>query len=123
MGVHDSNHFGATGYYSDMALMQDMIGVVIANTEPAVAPLGGKEPIIGTNPLAIGIPSNKNYISMDMATSASARENSLRQHVRVRRSQKTLHWMPMEIQQQILTRHSRVPYCHLEHTRGMRLPS
>ena len=73
VGVHDSNHFGATGYYSDMALMQDMIGVVIANTEPAVAPLGGKEPIIGTNPLAIGIPSNKNYISMDMATSASAR--------------------------------------------------
>ncbi|MCE7697577.1 MAG: Ldh family oxidoreductase [Methanobacterium paludis] len=73
VGIHDSNHFGVTGYYSDMALMKNMIGVVIANTEPAVAPLGGKEPIIGTNPIAIGIPSNKNYISVDMATSASAR--------------------------------------------------
>ena len=50
-----------------------MIGIVIANTEPAVAPIGGKEPIIGTDHIAIGIPSNKNYVSVDMATSASAR--------------------------------------------------
>jgi L-2-hydroxycarboxylate dehydrogenase (NAD+) len=73
VGIHDSNHFGVAGYYSDMAVMQDMIGLVVANTEPAVAPIGGKEPIIGTNPMAIGIPSNKNYVSVDMATSASAR--------------------------------------------------
>lgn len=73
VGVHDSNHFGVAGYYSDMAIMNNMIGMVIANTEPAVAPIGGKVPIIGTNPVAIGIPSNKNYVSVDMATSASAR--------------------------------------------------
>lgn len=73
VGVHDSNHFGVAGYYSDMAVMADMIGLVITNTEPAVAPIGGKEPILGTNPVAIGIPSNKNYVSVDMATSASAR--------------------------------------------------
>ncbi|HML06476.1 MAG TPA: L-sulfolactate dehydrogenase [Methanobacterium sp.] len=73
VGVHDSNHFGVAGYYSDMAVMEGMIGLVIANTEPAVAPIGGKEPILGTNPIAIGIPSNKNYVSVDMATSASAR--------------------------------------------------
>jgi L-2-hydroxycarboxylate dehydrogenase (NAD+) len=73
VGVHNSNHFGVAGYYSDMAIMQNMVGIVIANTEPAVAPIGGKEPIIGTNPIAIGIPSNKHYVSVDMATSASAR--------------------------------------------------
>ncbi len=73
VGVHGSNHFGVAGYYSDMAIMQDMIGIVVANTEPAVAPIGGKEPIIGTNPIAIGIPSNTHYVSVDMATSASAR--------------------------------------------------
>ncbi len=73
VGIHDSNHFGVAGYYSDMAIMQDLIGIVVANTEPAMAPIGGKEAIIGTNPIAIGIPSNKNYVSVDMATSASAR--------------------------------------------------
>ena len=73
VGIHNSNHFGVAGYYSDMAIMQDLVGLVIANTEPAMAPIGGKEAIIGTNPIAIGIPSNKNYVSVDMATSASAR--------------------------------------------------
>lgn len=73
VGIHDSNHFGVAGYYSDMAIMEDLVGLVIANTEPAVAPIGGKIPILGTNPIAIGIPSNKNYVSVDMATSASAR--------------------------------------------------
>ncbi len=73
VGVHNSNHFGVAGYYSDMAIMQDMVGLVVANTEPAVAPIGGKVPIIGTNPIAIGIPSNTHYVSVDMATSASAR--------------------------------------------------
>ena len=73
VGIHDSNHFGVAGYYSDMAMMQDLIGLVIANTEPAMAPIGGKEAIIGTNPIAIGIPSNKNYVAVDMATSTSAR--------------------------------------------------
>jgi len=73
VGIHNSNHFGVAGYYSDMALMEDLIGIVIANTEPAVAPIGGKEPILGTNPLAIGMPSGSHYVSVDMATSASAR--------------------------------------------------
>ncbi len=73
VGVHDSNHFGVTGYYSDMAAMEDLIGVVITNTEPAMAPLGGKTPLLGTNPIAISIPSNKNYITLDMATSSTAR--------------------------------------------------
>lgn len=73
VGVHNSNHFGVAGYYTDMAIMEDLIGIVIANTEPAVAPIGGKEPILGTNPLAIGIPSQSHYVSVDMATSASAR--------------------------------------------------
>jgi L-2-hydroxycarboxylate dehydrogenase (NAD+) len=73
VGIHESNHFGVTGYYSDLAAMENLIGLAICNTDPAVAPIGGKKPIIGTNPLAIAIPSNKHYVSVDMATSASAR--------------------------------------------------
>ncbi|MDR2829494.1 MAG: Ldh family oxidoreductase [Methanobrevibacter sp.] len=72
VGTNNSNHFGVTGFYSDLAIKEGVIGFVIANTEPAIAPLGGKEPIIGTNPIAIGVPGD-NYISIDMATSATAR--------------------------------------------------
>jgi len=73
VGTHDSNHFGATGYYSDLAMKNDVIGIVTANTEPAIAPMGTKKPLIGTNPIAIGIPAKDTYIAVDMATSASAR--------------------------------------------------
>ena len=72
VGVHNSNHFGVTGFYSDLALRENCIGFVIANTDPAIAPLGGRTPLIGTNPIALGIPS-ETYITVDMATSVTAR--------------------------------------------------
>ena len=72
VGVHNTNHFGVTGFYSDLALRENCIGLVIANTDPAIAPLGGSKPLIGTNPIALGIPS-ETYITVDMATSVTAR--------------------------------------------------
>lgn len=72
VGVHNSNHFGVTGFYSDLALRENCIGLVIANTDPAIAPLGGSKALIGTNPVALGIPSDS-YITVDMATSVTAR--------------------------------------------------
>lgn len=75
VGVHDSNHYGIAGYYSDLASLQDMIGIVISNTEPAMAPFGGKKALLGTNPITISIPTDDihNYICVDMATSITAR--------------------------------------------------
>ena len=72
VGVHNTNHFGVTGFYSDLALRENVIGMVIANTDPAIAPFGGSKALIGTNPIAIGIPS-ESYIAVDMATSVTAR--------------------------------------------------
>ena len=72
VGVHNTNHFGVTGFYSDLALRENCIGLVIANTDPAIAPLGGSKPLIGTNPIALGTPS-ETYITVDMATSVTAR--------------------------------------------------
>ncbi len=75
VGIHDSNHYGIAGYYSDMASVQDMIGIVISNTEPAMAPFGGKKALLGTNPITISIPTDDihNYVCVDMATSITAR--------------------------------------------------
>lgn len=75
VGIHNSNHYGIAGYYADLASVQDMIGIVISNTEPAMAPFGGKKALLGTNPITISIPSDDihNYICVDMATSITAR--------------------------------------------------
>ncbi len=72
--VRHSNHYGIAGYYAMMALERDMIGVSLTNTHPAVAPTGGRRPTIGTNPIAIAVPTDESLpFVLDMATSVVPR--------------------------------------------------
>jgi len=51
----------------------DMIGMVMNNGgSPMTAPPGGFDPVIGTNPIAIGIPTSADPIIADMATAKKA---------------------------------------------------
>jgi len=71
--VNNSNHFGIAGFYSMMALEHGMIGVCMTNSQPLVVPTYGKTAIVGTNPISVSAPSNKEYpFVLDMATSAVA---------------------------------------------------
>jgi L-2-hydroxycarboxylate dehydrogenase (NAD+) len=72
VGVTNSNHFGIAGYYAEMAMRERMIGIVTTTTDALVHPWGGAEPVLGTNALAIGIPSDPPVL-LDMATSVAAR--------------------------------------------------
>ena len=55
VGVKNSNHFGIASYYSMMALDQNMIGLVITNASPAIAPFGTISSLLGTNPVSIAV--------------------------------------------------------------------
>ena len=73
-GVRGGNHYGYAGYYAQMAAKEGMIGIAKSTAASACAPYGGKEPLLGTNPLAIAIPSaNREPFLLDMATSLVAR--------------------------------------------------
>ncbi len=72
-GIFNSNHFGALGYYTERASKEEMIGLAITNTFPAMAPLGGKEKAIGNNPFAISVPRLRDFpITYDVSTSTVA---------------------------------------------------
>ena len=72
--VKNSNHFGTASYFSMMALDENMIGIVMSNASPAIAPFGTATPLLGTNPLSIAIPAkNKIPLVLDMAMSTVAR--------------------------------------------------
>jgi len=77
VGVHDSNHLGMLGYYTDLVRRDGYVGIAMTNTEPAMPPHGGAEPILGTNPIAISIPSDPPF-NLDMSTSSIARGTVLR---------------------------------------------
>ncbi len=57
--VGNSNHFGIAGFYAMMALENDMIGIAMTNASALVTPTFGKEKMLGTNPIAVAIPANK----------------------------------------------------------------
>src|SRR5580692_8207544 len=73
VGVRRSNHAGPAGLYAEMAAAHGMIGVyaAVANANH-MATWGGADHLLGTNPLAIGVPSGHGALVFDMATSIVA---------------------------------------------------
>lgn len=72
--VRDSNHFGMAAYYAMMALEYDLIGISLTNSAPLMVPTHGKNAIMGTNPISIAVPTNKECpFVLDMATSTATR--------------------------------------------------
>ncbi|WP_265110803.1 Ldh family oxidoreductase [Halosolutus halophilus] len=72
VGAHSSNHLGMLGYYTNQARHDGYVAIGMTNTEPAMPPYGGSEPILGTNPIAIGLPTHPPF-NLDMSTSSIAR--------------------------------------------------
>eukprot|EP01090_Pellita_catalonica_P003535 TRINITY_DN13203_c0_g1_i1.p1 TRINITY_DN13203_c0_g1~~TRINITY_DN13203_c0_g1_i1.p1 ORF type:complete len:408 (-),score=49.68 TRINITY_DN13203_c0_g1_i1:47-1246(-) len=74
VSVRNTNHFGFAGYYPLQTMKtKDRIGWAMTNTTPLVVPLGGSQPYLGTNPIAVSFPGNKEKgIVIDLATSSVA---------------------------------------------------
>jgi LDH2 family malate/lactate/ureidoglycolate dehydrogenase len=74
--VFRQGHIGRLSSYTQMAARAGMIGLITADSgrsPKAVAPFGGKEARLGTNPISIAIPSDiEGPLYLDMATSAAA---------------------------------------------------
>jgi len=61
VAVRNSTHYGIAGYYPTMAVKQGMIGMSVTNARPSVSPTFGVEPILGTNPIAFGAPTDEDF--------------------------------------------------------------
>jgi LDH2 family malate/lactate/ureidoglycolate dehydrogenase len=74
VSTRGSNHYGIAGYYAMMALEKDMIGMSMTNANPLVAPTGSVSRMLGTNPIAVAVPTGKYkpYVA-DFATTPIAR--------------------------------------------------
>lgn len=70
--VRRSNHFGIAGSYALMAAEQGLGGMAMTNSSAIVVPMFGKEPMLGTNPLAFAVPTGNLPFCLDMSTSTVA---------------------------------------------------
>ncbi|MEQ9488008.1 MAG: Ldh family oxidoreductase [Alphaproteobacteria bacterium] len=74
VAVRNSGHFGVAAAYVDRMVSRGMIGLVLSNASPTVAPRGGTAAAFGTNPLAAGFPrKNGAAVIIDMATTNGSR--------------------------------------------------
>lgn len=73
VGTRRSNSpTGAIGYFARRIADAGLLGFVFSGSPELMAVYGSYEPFLGTNPLAIGIPTADNPIVLDMATAAIA---------------------------------------------------
>lgn len=74
VAVRNSMHFGACGFYAEAAVDAGLIGMVMTTTSNVcVAPTGGAEAKLGTDPIAFGAPAEDgDFFLLDMATTTVA---------------------------------------------------
>lgn len=71
--VRNSNHFGIAGYYASMAAEQGLMGIAMTNSESIMVPTFGREPVLGTNPIAFSMPAEPVRFLFDAATTVVPR--------------------------------------------------
>ena len=73
VAVSNSSHYGAGAFWSDQLAAAGFLTVLTSTTGPVVAPHGGTEKVLGTNPLTLGAPSAGEWpLTADLATSNGA---------------------------------------------------
>ncbi|EMR74049.1 malate/lactate dehydrogenase [Thaumarchaeota archaeon SCGC AB-539-E09] len=84
IGCMGPAHNGALYWYTNIAVKEDMVGIVLQRgARQVAAPFGGIDGRLGTNPLAIGIPAGEEKpILLDMATNAVATGHFLTMNLR-----------------------------------------
>ncbi|CAN5608524.1 Ldh family oxidoreductase [soil metagenome] len=72
--VRHSNHYGIAGWYALRAARAGLIGISLTNSSPLVAPTRARQPLLGTNPIAVAAPAGRHGdLCLDMATSTIPR--------------------------------------------------
>lgn len=73
VGLRNSGHIGAAGYYAAQAAREGLIAMVTGNDIPSVAAPGSRGAVLGSNPLAYAVPiAGADPILLDVATAAVA---------------------------------------------------
>jgi L-2-hydroxycarboxylate dehydrogenase (NAD+) len=67
--VHNNNHLGMLAWYVERVAADGHVGIALTTSEALVHPWGGRKAMVGTNPIAIGVPAEPRPLVLDMATS------------------------------------------------------
>ncbi|AUW60122.1 dehydrogenase [Sphingobium sp. SCG-1] len=67
--IRDCNHLGMLAWYAEKTTREGLVFLGLTISEALVHPWGGRRAMLGTNPIAIGVPAEPTPFILDMATS------------------------------------------------------
>lgn len=74
--VSRSHHFGVAGYYTERLAEAGFVGLAVSGTFGAIAPVGGRAPLLGNPPLSVAVPrADGDPVVVDLAPAVVARGN------------------------------------------------
>ena len=71
--IRDANHLGMLAPYVEHLAERGLVGVAWTTSEALVHPWGGTAAMVGTNPIAMAIPTSRDPVVLDLATGAISR--------------------------------------------------
>lgn len=81
VAVRSTNHCGAAGHFARLALEKDMVGLIMTTAMPSMAPAGGRDRVLGMNPIGVAIPAGDEApVVLDAAFAAAARGKIILAH-------------------------------------------
>jgi len=72
MAVHNSYNAATLGYHTGYLAKHGLLAFGFTNSSPAIAPVGGRKPVLGTNPLSFAVPGKRGKIAFLIDQSSSA---------------------------------------------------
>lgn len=67
--IRDCDHLGMLAFYAEKIAREELILIGLTISEALVHPFGGRQAMIGTNPITIGVPAKPRPFVFDMSTS------------------------------------------------------
>ncbi len=71
MTIFNSYNCGVLGHHAERIAEAGLLGLCHTNAPASIAPVGGRKPVIGTNPIAVGVPGESGEAAFVIDQSAS----------------------------------------------------
>lgn len=71
LAVRESYNCGVLGHHTERLALEGLVGLGFTNAPASIAPVGGRIPVIGTNPFSLAVPDGAGGVALLIDQSAS----------------------------------------------------
>jgi (2R)-3-sulfolactate dehydrogenase (NADP+) len=71
LAVRNSYNCGVLGYHTEQLAAAGLVGIGFTNAPASISPVGGRTPVVGTNPISLAVPDGKGGAAILIDQSAS----------------------------------------------------